>query len=503
MKIEFLESFDHYLTLPREQAYNEFMDGKNLRILRVMTVIMASIFLITFIVNVAVHQTLNLSLLITIVNLLLLFIIWAFGKKIFNLLNIRKSVIIFILVQMLMITAIKMTFPDDPDETEEVSEKKSEKNNDKDKAERDLKKDTLKKDAEKKKTDDEGVSFSVSTSNDKSYEELIVFFAIMLLIFRLSRQQMMQIFAIGLCFPLILTFFANDDFSWTSILPNTFIGILMFVVALSNERGRQKKFYEHYDFQYRKNFESIRMKRELNYARDIQLSMLPKGEAVINDIGIAGISLPASEVGGDYFDYFKISEHETGVFICDVSGHGVASGLMLSALRSSMHLILDDTTNPKTVVEKLNKMIRKTQSRKMFVTAVLAIIDTSDNKCRLYNAGHLPPYRISGDTGEIFRIKKHGIALGAMGTVDKDETDNLVTFDFKKNDKIILYTDGVNEAMNNVKDEYGLENLEFFLNANSTKSAKELLDGIVKDVKKFCGSSDQRDDLTLLIIERL
>ena len=176
---------------------------------------------------------------------------------------------------------------------------------------------------------------------------------------------------------------------------------------------------------------------------------------------------------------------------------------MLSALRGSMHLILDDTSNPKIVVEKLNKMIRKTQSRKMFVTAVLAIIDTNENKCRLYNAGHLPPYRISGETGEIFRIKKHGIALGAMGTVDKTDSDNLVTFDFKKNDKIILYTDGVNEAMNNVRDEYGLDNLELFLNANSTRSAKELLDGIVTDVKKFCGASVQRDDLSLLIIERL
>ena len=502
MKIEFLESFDHYLTLPREQAYNEFMDEKNLRIIRVMTVIMSSIFLITLILNLAVHQSLNLSLIITIINLLFLLFMWMSGKKIFNLSNIRKSVIIFIIVQMFMITAVKMTFPDDPDDTEEVSDKKKEKGNDSEKIAKDLKTDTLKKDAQKKKKDD-GVSFSVSTNEKESYEELIVFFAIMLLIFRLSRQQMMQIIAVGLCVPLILTFFTNDNFSWSSIIPNTLIGIFLFAVALSNERGRQRKFYEHYDFQYKKNFESIRMKRELNYARDIQLSMLPKGEAVINDVSIAGISLPASEVGGDYFDYFKISEHETGVFICDVSGHGVASGLMLSALRSSMHLILDDTTNPKIVVEKLNKMIRKTQSRKMFVTAVLAIIDTSDNKCRLYNAGHLPPYRISGETGEIFRIKKHGIALGAMGTVDKSETDNLVTFDFQKKDKIILYTDGVNEAMNNQKDEYGLDNLETFLNANSAKSAKELLDGIVSDVKSFCGASDQRDDLTLLIIERI
>lgn len=498
MKIEFLKSFDHYLTLPREQAYNEFTDMKNLRILRVMIMIMAFIYSIALILNLAVHQTINFALILTLVNILILVFTLVFYKKLFNLSNIRRSVIIFILLQMFMLTVVKITFPEDPDKTEEVSEKKSEKKKDKEVARKDENKDTGKV-SEKK----DEFTVSMSTSDKQSYEEIIVFFAIMLLIFRLSRQQMMQIFAVGLGAPLIITFFLNDSASWADIIPNTIIGLLLFAIALSNERGRQRKFFEHYDFQYRKNFESIRMKRELNYARDIQLSMLPKGEAVINGIGIAGVSLPASEVGGDYFDYFKISDHETGVFICDVSGHGVASGLMLSALRGSMHLILDDTSNPKIVVEKLNKMIRKTQSRKMFVTAVLAIIDTNENKCRLYNAGHLPPYRISGETGEILRIKKHGIALGAMGTVDKTDSDNLVTFDFKKNDKIILYTDGVNEAMNNARDEYGLDNFELFLNANSTRSAKELLDGIVADVKRFCGASDQRDDLSLLIIERL
>jgi serine phosphatase RsbU (regulator of sigma subunit) len=497
MKIEFLESFDHYLTLPREQAYNEFMDSKNLGILRVMMMVFASIMSIVLIVNIAVHQTFNFSLIITLLYVLALVWCIIFYKKLFNLSNIRRSVIIFLLMQLLMFAVVDLTFPDDPDETEEVSEKKDNK---------DEQKSGEQKKSDKEKSDDkedDGTSLTIKTGGKDSYEEYIIFFAIMLMIFKLPRQQMLQLFAIGFSVPLLLGFFTNDSVSWAKTLPNTIFGLILFAIAFSNEKGRQKKFFEHYDFQYRKNFESIRMKRELNYARDIQLSMLPKGEAVINGVGIAGVSLPASEVGGDYFDYFKISDHETGVFICDVSGHGVASGLMLSALRGSMHLILDDTSNPKIVVEKLNKMIRKTQSRKMFVTAVLAIIDTSENKCRLYNAGHLPPYRISGETGEIFRIKKHGIALGAMGTVDKTDSDNLVTFDFKKNDKIILYTDGVNEAMNNERAEYGLDNLELFLNSNSTRSAKELLDGIVADVKKFCGASVQRDDLSLLIIERL
>lgn len=322
------------------------------------------------------------------------------------------------------------------------------------------------------------------------------------MIFRLSRTEIIQLFSIGVGASLLTMLFYNSHFTLTSSLPNLISGLIFFVIAITSERKRQKKFYEQYDFYFKKNYENIRMKKELDYAREIQLSMLPKNDAVIGDIEISGVSLPASEVGGDYFDYFKISDTEVGVFICDVSGHGVASGILLSGLRSCMHLILEDHSNPKVVVEKLNKMIRKTQSRKMFVTAIFAIIDSEKNKCMLYNAGHLPPYKISGESKEIFKIKKHGVALGAMDIVEITGSDNEVVFDFNKDDKLILYTDGVNEAMNSSKSEYGLDNLELYLNSNADKKTNDLLNGLLNDINKFTNNSPQRDDLSLLIIHR-
>lgn len=486
MKIDFLESFDHYLTLPREQAYNEFMDEKNLRIFRVMLLIFAIISGVAVIVNIAMHQSLNAALLINIFNLLaLLFLRFRFSSF-FSLSNIRRAVIVFTIVQAVVFTVADLTFPQETDKQEQASGKEG-------------------SGSDSAQAGKKGLKFGISVNekDEDSYGDIIFLLCLTLLIFKLPRHQIYQLYAGVFVIPLLIAIPGGASFSSGDLIQNFVIGMVMMLIAVSNDRSRQKKFCDHYDFQHRKNFESIRMKRELNHAREIQLSMLPESDAVINDIGIAGISIPASEVGGDYFDYFRISDNETGVFICDVSGHGVASGLMLSALRSSMHLILDDTTNPKTVVEKLNKMIRKTQSRKMFVTAVLAIIDTSVSKCRLYNAGHLPPYRISGEAGEIFRIRKHGIALGAMGTVDRSESDNLVTFDFRKGDKIVFYTDGVTEAMNSSREEYGLERFEMFINANSVMNAKQLLEGIVADVRKFSGTSEQRDDLSLLIIERL
>jgi sigma-B regulation protein RsbU (phosphoserine phosphatase) len=324
----------------------------------------------------------------------------------------------------------------------------------------------------------------------------------MVLIFKFSRTEIIQLFAVAVGGSFFALIVLNTDFKPSSGIPNLIISLMFFVIAYTSERKRERKFYEQYDIYYAKNFESIRMKKELNHAREIQLSMLPDSEALIGELEISGISLPATEVGGDYFDYFRISENEVGVFICDVSGHGVASGLLLSGLRSCMHLILEDTTNPKIVIEKLNRMIRKTQNRRMFVTAIFAIINTEKGKCMLYNAGHLPPYKISGESKEIFKLKKHGIALGAMDTVEDSGSNNEIVFDFRKGDKLILYTDGVNEAMNSSKMEYGLDSLEFFLNNNAGKKTNELMNGLIADVNKFTGKSLQRDDLTLLIIQR-
>ena len=109
MKIEFLESFDHYLTLPREQAYNEFMDSKNLGILRVMIMVFASIMSIAMIINIAVHQTFNFSHVFTLLYVFALVWLIVFYKKIFNLSNIRRSVIVLLLMQLLMFAVVDMT----------------------------------------------------------------------------------------------------------------------------------------------------------------------------------------------------------------------------------------------------------------------------------------------------------------------------------------------------------------------------------------------------------
>lgn len=469
--------------MPREQAYNHYLDEKNLKTFKVILLLLSLTFAIIFTVNLADSQSFNFSLALTLFTLTILVAARIVYKNIFNIENIRRYIFITLVFQLLMAIAIDVTYP--ADETEKTPDAKS-------------KKEILKKDS----SDKSDLKVTVGKRDNNSFVQYIFFFGVMVLIFRFSRTEIIQLFAIAAGVVIISMLLFNTGFDASNTIPNGVLSVLFFIIAFTREKSRQKKFFEQYDFNYRKNFENMRMKKELNYAREIQLSMLPESDKKIGDIEISATSIPASEVGGDYFDYFKITENEIGFFICDVSGHGVASGLMLAGLRSSMHLILEDNSNPKVVIEKLNRMIRKTQNRKMFVTAIFAIIDTQKNKCMLFNAGHLPPYKISGESKEIFKIKKHGIALGAMNSVESTGSENEVYFDFKKGDKLILYTDGVNEAMDNKKSEYGLDNLESFLNNNSDKNANELLNGLLADIKKFTKDSLQRDDLTLLIIQR-
>jgi len=167
-----------------------------------------------------------------------------------------------------------------------------------------------------------------------------------------------------------------------------------------------------------------------------------------------------------------------------------------------MHLILEETVDPKEVFEKLNRMIRKTQNRKMFVTAVFAVIDMMKNTCTLFNAGHLPPYKISGDSSELFKIKRHGITLGAMENIEPDNESNEMEFDFNKKDKLVFYTDGVNEALNSDRSEYGFEKLEGFLNTNADRKPNDLLKKLIIDINNFTKETIQKDDLTILTIGR-
>lgn len=472
--------FDKYLDFTGGDAYNLYRDEKNIVILKRLSIVLVIIFGITAIVSIAQKGFLHVATICYLLIFLAVFVFLLFYKKKINLSNIRRYLFIFLVTIIIARTSIEIIkkVSITPDEKKANVEKV----------------DKVKKD------------FNIEISEDQVDSEnassLVFFFCLMIVFFKFSRNEIVQLFTVALGIPIITELLAFNNFSVWDKIASLMIALIFFVFAYAAETKRKKKFLAKLDTYSKRHTETHRMKKELDYAREIQLSMLPSGEAAFGDLEIAATSVPTYEVGGDYFDYFKISDNMIGVFICDVSGHGVASALLLSGLRSCMHLILEDTTNPKEVFIKLNRMIRKTQNKKMFVTAVFALIDLEKNTCSLFNAGHLPPYKISGDSKELFKIKRHGITLGAVDDISQDMGDTEVVFEFKKNDKLVLYTDGVSEAMNAGKNEYGFDKLEMFLNLNADKCPKELLKSLLDDVSKFTSDTEQKDDMSIMILGR-
>jgi serine phosphatase RsbU (regulator of sigma subunit) len=473
-------TFDNYLDLSQGDAYNLYRDEKNVVILKRLAIVIAIVFGITFIVAVTQKGFFNFVTLTHLIIFLAAFIFILVYKKTVNISNIRRYLFIAVVTIIIARTSVeiikRITVPE--------SEKK----------------------ANVEKVEKSSKDFNITIKEDEDEADnvasMIFFFCLMIVFFKLSRNEIVQLFTLAFGIPIITELLIYNNFSLWDKVTSLFIVIIFFIFAYSAETKRKRKFLAKLTSYSKRHFETHRMKKELDYAREIQLSMLPAGKAKFGDLEISATSVPTYEVGGDYFDYFKISENLIGVFICDVSGHGVASALLLSGLRSCMHLILEDTTNPKEVFIKLNRMIRKTQNKKMFVTAVFALIDLEKNTCSLFNAGHLPPYKISGNSNELFKIKRHGITLGAVDDISKDMGETEVVFDFNINDKLVLYTDGVSEAMNSYKSEYGFDKLELFLNSNADKCPSELLDALLSDVGKFTSDTEQKDDMSIMILGR-
>ena len=475
-------TFDKYLTKTKEESYTLFLNEKNLKILRIILYVITFIFFITLITRLASsNQDYFDIVLFSLVFLTLAFFSFKF-KKYVNIQNVRQCITILLLGSLGVIILAKIV---DIERGVEFAEQKE---------------NTSVIVIPETGSGNTEVTIKTSAESTTNFGAIII---LTLLIFRLERRQIVEIFCYAFFTPIILHFIILQNFALSNDLGDIIMSLAFFGSTIYFEKKRRGNFFKQYEFYYKRSFDSLRMKKELDYARQIQLSMLPENNATICDLEIAGISNPASEVGGDYFDYFHISENKVGVFICDVSGHGVASGLMLAGLRSGMHLILEDTSEPTIVIEKLNRMVRKTQSRKMFVTAIFAVIDLEKNTCRLFNAGHLPPYKISGDTGEIFKIRNHGITLGAVDNMVNGNSNPEVTIEFFKNDKLLFYTDGVNEAMNHKKEEYGFENIEKIIQKYSDRKPTEIIDFLCGDIKSFINETSQRDDLTILTIGRI
>ena len=242
------------------------------------------------------------------------------------------------------------------------------------------------------------------------------------------------------------------------------------------------------------NTRSQQQEQELDKAREIQQGLLPKKIPQVSGLEVVGTWQPARVVGGDYFDVLKFSEGKIGVCIGDVVGKGISAALLMANLQASFRAFASEAVSPCTLVGKLNEVISNNIAADKFVTFCYCLIDTTDNRLTYASAGHCPPI-LFHKSGEAVPLKEGGTPLGIF----PDREYEHAGLQLESGDRLVLYTDGLTEAMNLDEQEFGEQRLVELGSRDVTLGASEMLAAIKREVVSFCNGSFQ-DDFTLVVV---
>lgn len=244
--------------------------------------------------------------------------------------------------------------------------------------------------------------------------------------------------------------------------------------------------------------EKERLEGELNLARRIQLRLLPANPPQVEEMLLAGVSRPARQVGGDYYDFLPTSNDNMVFVMADVSGKGAPAAILMSTLRASLHTLLPKSTSLSDLMLQINRFIYASTDATEFVTCFVGMVNTKTGELTYVNAGHEQPFLIQQD-GQIVRLDKGGLMLGAFPSVPFESG----TVQLQRGDLLFLFTDGLTEATNRDGFMYTESRLDKFLLKNAHRSPQEILDASLASVEEFVDGAEPSDDITLLSIRRL
>ena len=271
--------------------------------------------------------------------------------------------------------------------------------------------------------------------------------------------------------------------------------IVCFSISWALSRRLETRFLARWRSESARHHDRLRMKQELEYAREIQLSMLPRQAPLLDWLDVAALSLPATEVGGDYYDYFDFGSDRLAMVVGDVTGHGVASGLVLSGVRSSLNLLRDEMGRPSAVLDRVNLMLKRTSAPRMHMTLALVVLDRSDCTTIVATAGH-PPVLLRRANGEVVEVGSGSFPLGAIENARYGED----RIKLSPGDVLLLYSDGLVETISPNGDQYGWDRLKRILrDLEGIPTANEIRDLILREVWDFKGNAEQMDDVTMVV----
>ena len=212
--------------------------------------------------------------------------------------------------------------------------------------------------------------------------------------------------------------------------------------------------------------------------------------------------MPARQVSGDYFDYIKVDDERLGVAIADVSGKGVPASLIMAICRSVLRSQAADNPSPADVLQKVNRQLYPDIKEDMFISMAYLILDHARSTVTLARAGHDAPLLYKRKSQTVETVKPPGMVLG----IDSGSVFDRITNDFnvplERGDCLVLYTDGVTEALDSEGFEFGVERMIQSVRASATEGASAIIKRVIDDVRNFAGSTPQHDDITLIAIRK-
>jgi serine phosphatase RsbU (regulator of sigma subunit) len=250
-----------------------------------------------------------------------------------------------------------------------------------------------------------------------------------------------------------------------------------------------------------------RLEQELKIARNIQMSLLPQGPLRMPGLALTAHCEPAREVGGDYYDFLPIDAHRLGILIADVSGKGTSAALYMAELKGLMLSLSQLHTSPRQLLIDANRIISQHLDSRSFITMTYGIVDLQARTFTYARAGHCPLiYRPAGNgTGpcDVQILAPDGLVLGLK--IDNGEMfERLLqedTVSLAPGDLVVLFTDGMSEAMNAADECFGETRLGELIHQHGHLASEELRERILREIGTFVGSASQHDDMTMLLLK--
>ena len=244
---------------------------------------------------------------------------------------------------------------------------------------------------------------------------------------------------------------------------------------------------------YREATEKARMERELQLAAEIQRALLPEALQSGPHFDVAASSIPCRSIGGDFFDYFNLADGRFGFTLGDVAGKGPPAALLTAMIQGAFAAQVTSTDSPAALMSHINRTLIRRAIQSRFVTVMYGVLG-ADGRLTYCNAGHNPPILV-GRNG-VRRLETGGLILGLFPHATYEEE----TFQLEDGDTLVVFSDGVTEALNAGGDEFGEERLLPCIDEHLGCATDVLLDRILATVRNFAANAVQNDDVTALVL---